>query len=115
MASICSVPTSVTRAERCTGTTSPSVRPSAGNVISIGGSSSRSVFAPTSNVLPATSSRRVDDVKNRNRTGSPTTRPSSSRGSDAAVPSSMPNGATHNATTGGSNPGMAGAALSMPT
>lgn len=108
------VPTSVTEARRFTGTTSPARRPSVGSVTSMGGSSSRWSGA-SSRANPTGSSRRTDELKNRNRTGSPTIRPSSWAGSSAADPSSMPNGATQSPETGGSRPGTAGAALSMPT
>src|SRR5438067_1274960 len=103
-----SVPTSVTCALSATGTTSPGWRsPSAGTSFSTGSSSISSASAGSTSA-PDGSSLRVDDAKNRNVDGSPTTRPSSSSGSGAEVPSSMPNGATHSALTGGGKPGIAG-------
>jgi hypothetical protein len=57
---------------------------------------------------------RFDDAKKRNSVGSPTSKPSSWPGTSTLVPSSMPEGATHSALTGGAKPGMAGIALSTP-
>lgn len=70
------VPTSVTCARKRTGTTSPSRRPSVGKVTSMGGSSASSPSFHRSSSVPALSSRRVVDPKNRNVTFSPTTTPS---------------------------------------
>ena len=58
---------------------------------------------------------RTDEAKKRKLVGSPVTRPNSCGGTSAWVPSSMPNGATHSAVIGGSTPGTARTALSIPT
>ena len=59
--------------------------------------------------------RRTEELKKRNWAGSPTTRPISSPGTSASVPSSIPIGATHNARNGRGAPGTARPAVSMPT
>src|SRR5262249_8239044 len=104
-----SVPTSVTCASRRTGTVPPSSAPSP-SVVSSGGSSSSSPSLQPSTTVPGTSVGRTEDPKKRNDAGSPTTSPNSTSGSVASLPSSIPNGATHSAFTGGAMPGTARAA-----
>src|SRR5262249_60828484 len=92
----------------------PSSAPSP-SVVSSGGSSSSSPSLQPSTTVPGTSVGRTEDPKKRNDAGSPTTSPNSTSGSVASLPSSIPNGATHSAFTGGAMPGTAGAAVSTPT
>ncbi len=55
---------------------------------------------PGESTSPGRSDLRTEELKKRNRAGSPTTRPISSDGTSASVPSSMPIGTTHNARNG---------------
>ena len=80
------------------------------------GSSSSSPSAQCSTTVPGVSLRRMLEPKKRKCAGSPTTRPNSASGQRRRrLPSSMPNGATHSAFTGGAMPGTAGMAVSTPT
>src|SRR6202022_3126484 len=109
-------PSSVTAAWRLTGTSGASLPGWAGNVVSIGASSSSSSLSSASSTnWPTASARRTEEEKKRNWVGSPTTRPNSIGGTSAWVPSSIPNGATQSALTGGSIPGTAGLGDSPPT
>src|SRR5581483_7182426 len=107
-----SVPISVTWAERRTGTRLPA-SPSSSTLS--GDSSSSSDVCHSSSTSPIRSSRRVDDAKKRKVAACPRRSPNSAPGTARRLPSSIPNGTTHTALTGGGWPGTAGIALATPT
>ncbi len=84
----------------------PRRRPSASSVASSGGSSSSSPCSQRSTTVPGRSSRRTDEPKKRNSRRLADDEPElRARAARPRVPSSMPNGATQSAFTGGGMPG----------
>ena len=110
-----SVPTSVTRDCSDTGTTVPGSAPWPRGQRGL--DRAQLVQAAHPRDRPARRRRRSCAARRRRSGTRPSRRPpgrAPRRAALAPVPSSMPNGATHSALTGGAKPGIAGIAASMP-